>query len=42
MVWLGLVARSFYQQSLDFRFFKGVGAHTGLEVMGDLPRLMQG
>jgi tocopherol cyclase len=22
--------------------FEGVGAHTGLEVMGDLPRLMQG
>jgi hypothetical protein len=21
--------------------FEGIGAHTGLEVMGDLPRLMQ-
>ena len=22
--------------------FEGTGAHTGLEVMGDLPRLLQG
>jgi tocopherol cyclase len=22
--------------------FEGVGAHTGLEVIGDLPRLIQG
>lgn len=42
MIWLGLVVRSFYQQSLGFLIFEGVGTHTGLEVMGDLPRLMQG